>query len=159
MTPRESVARAMAFFERSDDIALLHRHIEEIAPRARKLVTAFMARGGEDAIPEPADLHPAKEPAPAAEAAATLRKTEDFALLQVMARSIGRRIEQIEIAASAEFQEGSRVIVPKEARYPHRGAELGGSVEASGPTLRVVLDNGETWEGPASLARLARSAT
>jgi hypothetical protein len=39
---------------------------------------------------------------------------EDFALLQVLARSIGRRIETIEIAASAEFPEGARVNVPEQ---------------------------------------------
>lgn len=155
MTSREDVARAMAFFDASDDIALLHQISAELAPRARKMVAGYLQRGSEDDIPAPADLRPAREPASKEAAIRTLRATSDFALLQVLARAIGQRIEAIEIAASAEFPAGVRVRVPGQPAYPPRGAPAEGTVEESGMTLQVLLDNGETWRGPASLARLA----
>ncbi len=155
MSAREDVARAMAFFETTDEVALLHQLVAEIAPRAKKLVGQMLARGTEEDIPPPAELRPAREPASMDAAVKTLRTTGDFALLQVMARAIGRRIEAIEIVASAEFPEGSRVVVPEQPGYPRGGRTIEGVVEATGTSLRVALDNGETWEGPPSLARLA----
>jgi len=154
MTKREEVARAMAFFESTDDIALLHRLVAEVAPRAKRIVGQLMARGPEESIPPPADLRPAKQAASRDEAIRTLKETNDFALLQALARSIGRRAEAIEIVASAEFPEGARVVVPEKADYPPTGKELAGTVESTGTTLRVLLDNGETWQGPPSLAKL-----
>ncbi len=154
-TSREEVAHALAFFEQSDDTLLLHRLIEEIAPRARKMVGQILAKGTEEAIPSPADLRAAKQVATQAEALKALRATDDFALLQVLARGIGQRIESIEIAASAEFPLGARVTVPEKPAFPPSGAELDGTVEETGTILRVLLDNGETWQGPPSLARLA----
>lgn len=153
MTPRERAARAMAFFEETDDIALLHELTAEVAPRAKKLVGQFLRRGGEDAIPAPAELRPAREVPSREEALKTLRQTNDFALLQVMARSIGRRIEAIEIVASAEFPEGARVEVPEKGKYPAGKRRLSGVVESTGTSLQVLLDNGDTWRGPPSLAR------
>jgi len=153
MTSGEDVARAMAFFELTDDIGLLHRLVAEVAPRARTLVNRYLATGPDEAIPPPADLRPAREPANAEQAARALRTTDDFALLQAMARCIGHRIESIEIVASAEFPEGARLVVPLKGTYPAQGPSAGGTVEATGTSLRVRLDNGETWEGPPSLAR------
>lgn len=158
MTSREAVARAMAFFEQSDDIALLYQMLEEVAPRAKQMVAQYLRRGGEDAIPPPADLRAAREPASREEAIKTLRATNDFALLQVLARSIGQRIETIEITASAEFPEGARVSVPERNKHPESGRRLEGTVETTGTSLRVLLDNGETWQGPPSLARRAGGA-
>ena len=155
MTSREEVARALTFFERCDDAVLLHQLIGEVAPRARKLVSTFLAKGTEEAIPPPADLRAAREAASGEQALAALRGTQDFALLQVLARAIGQRIEAIEIAASAEFPEGARVAVPAKATFPPSGPQLEGTVEETGTTLRVLLDNGETWAGPPTLARLA----
>ena len=154
MTRREDVARAMAFFEASDDAALLHELTSEIAPRVKQMVGKMLARGPEESIPPPADLHAAKDPASRDEALATLRSTDDFPLLQTLARSIGRRIEAIEIASSADFPEGVRVRVPEQPRYPRGQREVEGAVERTGTSLKVRLDNGETWEGPPSLARL-----
>lgn len=85
----------------------------------------------------------------------TLKTAADFSLLQVLARSVGRRIEALEIAASAEFPKGARVIVPAVPTFPPSGAPLPGTVEETGTMLRVLLDNGETWSGAPSLARLA----
>lgn len=157
MTNREDVARAMTFFEETPDVVLLHQALGEVAPRAKKMVSQLLARGTEEAIPPPADLRPARTSATQAEAMKTLRSTNDFALLQVLARSIGRRIEAVEIAASAEFPEGARVVVPAKPTFPPSGAELPGTVEETGTMLRVLLDNGETWSGPPSLAKLARA--
>jgi hypothetical protein len=142
----------MAFFEATGDLMLLHRAAAEIAPRAKRMVAGFIRQGGEDAIPPPADLRPAREPAPEAEALRTLRAIDDFALLQVVARSIGRRIEALEIVASAEFPVGSRVRVPEKVAFPPAGRKIEGTVESTGTHLQVLLDNGETWHGPPSLA-------
>lgn len=151
---RQNVARALACFEQSDDIAALHALLEEVAPRAKKAIGQFVRQGGEDAIPPPADIGPARDAAPLREATATLRATNDFPLLLAMSRSIGRRVEAIEIAASAEFREGSRVIVPAQPRYPAIGELVAGTVRVPGIMLDVLLDDGEPWRGPASLARL-----
>jgi hypothetical protein len=155
-TSREEVARALAFFEQSDDTLLLHRIIADVAPRARKLIAQILAKGTEEAIPPPADLRAARQPATEVEALKTLRSADDFALLQVLAKGIGQRIESMEIAASAEFPQGARVSVPEKPTFPPSGAQIDGTVEDTGTILRVLLDNGETWEGPPSLARLAR---
>ncbi len=153
MTQREDVARAMAFFEQSDDIALLHGLLEEIAPKAKRMVGQFLARGSEDTIPRPADLRAAREPASKDEAIRILRQARDFALFQVLARSIGQRIEAIEIVASAEFPEGARVVVPAKPKFPPTGPLSAGTVETTGTMLTVRLDNGETWKGPPTLAK------
>lgn len=157
MTDREEVARAMAYFEGAEDAALLHELLEEVAPKAKRMVGQFLRRGGEEAIPAPAELRPARAPASRDEALRTLRTIDDFPLLQVLARSIGRRIEAIEIAASADFPEGARVVVPERGGYPRSGSDREGTVESTGTSLQVLLDNGETWQGPPSLARLAGS--
>lgn len=154
MTPREQVARALAFFESCDDPDLLHRGLEEAAPRAKKMVAGYLARGAEEGIPGPADVRGAKEAAKQDEALKTLRTVNDFPLFQVLTRAIGQRIEAIEIAASADFPEGARVVVPQKPRYPRSGPDLQGTVEETGTQLRVLLDNGDTWSGPPSLARL-----
>ena len=151
---RVAVARAVAYFEECDDVMLLHRLAREIAPRARQAVNRLIATKGEDGVPAPADLRAASESATEDEALATLRSTEDFALLQVLARAIGRRVEDIETVASAEFAEGTRVIVPASVGFPPASSTptAAGVVERTGTWLSVRLDSGETWEGPPSLA-------
>lgn len=156
MTAREDVARAMAYFESSDDIGLLHEVIADVAPRAKRMVAKLMASGGEDGIPAPADLRAARTPATQAEAWKTVRGTNDFALLQVLARTAGRRLEALEIVASAELPEGTRVRVPERPSYPPTGPSVEGTVESTGTSLHVLLDNGETWQGPPSLATVVR---
>lgn len=154
MTQREDVAGAMAFFEAADDIALLHQMLTEIAPRARKMVTQLMKGGAEEQIPAPASLRPARVAATRDDAIKAVRTTNDFALLQVLARTIGQRVEAAEIAASADFPDGARVSVPVKPSYPPTRERVTGEVESTGTSLTVRLDNGETWEGPATLARL-----
>lgn len=155
MSQREEVARAIAFFEQTDDTVLLHQLVAEIAPRARRMVGRYLAKGSEEGIPPPAELRAAREPANREAAVKTVRSVNDFALLQVLARAIGRRIEAAEIIASAEFPEGARVRVPEKATFPPSGSTLAGIVEQTGTMLRVLLDNGETWEGPPTLAKRA----
>jgi len=156
MADRHDVARAIAFFEQCDDAMLLHRLSGDVAPRAQRLVAQIMARGGEEAIPAPADLAASRDVADETQAVATLGAVQDFALLQVLARAIGRRIEVLEIAASAQFPDGARVLVPKDVTFPPPAADQAGTVEATGTMLRVRLDNGESWHGPPSLAKLTR---
>ena len=158
MTPREQTARAITFFEGCDDMALLRGGLEEAAPRVKRMVAGFLQRGTEDAIPPPADLRGAREAATRVEAMETLKKAQDFGLLQAMTRAIGQRIETMEIAASADFPVGVRVSVPEKRGYPRSGRELSGTVEETGTVLQVRLDNGETWEGPSSLARLGANS-
>ena len=154
MTPREQTARAITFFENTDDMQLLRACLEEAAPKIKRLVAGFLQKGTEDAIPPPSDLRGARESATKEAAVQCVRKTTDFSLLQAMTRAIGQRIETLEIAASAEFPPGVRVTVPEKRNYPRGGKELPGTVEESGTVLVVRLDNGETWQGPSSLARL-----
>lgn len=154
MTSRGDVARAIAFFDETDEVLLLHKLTRDLAPRVRKLVQGLLAKGGEDDIPEPAELYPAKDVATKDQALDILRSTNDFALLQALARSIGRRIEAIEIAASADFPEGTRVVVPETVAFPPGPKRAPGVVRETGTTLTVQLDNGERWQGPPSLATL-----
>ncbi len=133
---------------------LLRACLEEAAPKIKRLVAGFLQKGTEDAIPPPSDLRGARESATKEAAVQCVRKTTDFSLLQAMTRAIGQRIETLEIAASAEFPPGVRVTVPEKRNYPRGGKELPGTVEESGTVLIVRLDNGETWQGPSSLARL-----
>ena len=154
MNHREDVARAVAFFEQTDDIELLHRLLGDIATKAKRMVGQFVAAGTEDSIPPPADIRAAREPATRDQALTTLKTITDFALLQVLARSIGQHIEAAEIAASAEFPDGVRVAVPVTATYPPTRQTVEGIVEQTGTMLSVRLDNGETWHGPPTLARL-----
>lgn len=153
MNERERVARAIAFFEQCEDVELLHRLLEETAPRIRRIVAGFLRRGEEHDIPAPAEVGSAREAASEAEAIETLSKVEDFSLLQALTRAIGRRTETLEIIASASLPEGCRVIVPREPRFPRQGPFVAGTVEQTGTSLTVLLDNGDVWRGPASLAR------
>jgi len=154
MTPREQAARAITYFESADDMALLRACLEEAAPRVKRMVANFLQKGTEEAIPPPADVRGARDAATRDEAVQTLRKAQDFALLQAITRAIGQRIETMEIAASADFPVGVRVVVPEKRTYPRSGPDMRGSVEETGTVLRVRLDNGDTWQGPASLAKL-----
>ncbi|MCC6266625.1 MAG: hypothetical protein IT300_03580 [Dehalococcoidia bacterium] len=158
MTPREETARAITFFENAGDMPLLRKSLEEAAPRIKRMVSSYLQKGSEETIPHPADVRGAREEATREEAMQTLRKTQDFALLQAITRAIGQRIETLEIAASADFPPGVRVTVPEKRTYPRSGGELPGTIEESGTTLVVRLDNGDTWEGPASLARLGAAS-
>ncbi len=121
----------------------------------KQIVAEYLRAGREDDIPPPAEIGPAREPADQGEAVATLRRVRDFALLQAMTRAIGRRLETLEIVASASLPEGARVLVPREPRYPPREPYLPGTVTSTGTTIVVQLDSGELWRGPASLARPA----
>jgi hypothetical protein len=152
---RHDAARAIAFFDGCDDAALLHQLLEEVAPRAKRAVADFLRKGGEDAIPAPAEIGPARAAATADEAAVAIRGATDFGVLQALTRAIGRRLEALEIAASADFAEGTRVVVPDADRYPAGEPTQPGTVQETGTTLDVLLDTGETWRGPATLARLA----
>lgn len=151
---RQQVARAIAYFEQSSDPAELHSVLEGLAPRARRIVGDLLHAGGEDAIPAPADLSASRDVASASEALQTAREVADFSLLQSLARAIGRRAEALEIVASADFPKGARVSVPQAPTFTAGQPRLNGAVESSGTTLKVRLDNGEAWEGAATLARL-----
>lgn len=155
MNERERTARAIAYFERCDDVGLLHQLLEQAAPRIKRIVGEYIRRGGEDDIPPPAEVGPAREPASMEEAIRTLEQVRDFSLLQALTRAIGRRIETLEIVASASLPEGARVLVPREPRFPPNPPFVPGTVQQTGTSLTVLLDDGEIWRGPASLAQRA----
>lgn len=150
-------ARAVAFFERCDDPVLLHELSAIVARRTKRFVARAMARGGEDAIPAPAEPPQAAAPASEHDARELVEQTNDFAELQALARAIGRRTEMLEIAASAEFPVGARIEVPKRVAFPPPDEWVAGTVATTGTMLRVELDSGKRWEGPPSLARPAGS--
>jgi hypothetical protein len=94
---RDDVARAIAFFRTSDDVAMLRRELVALAPRARGLVRRQTAAGGVESVPGPAEIDAATlRPATEAEALRTLRTCNDFALLQAMTRAMGRRVEELQ---------------------------------------------------------------
>lgn len=155
-TNREGVARALAYFEGCDDMGVLRGALEDVAPTVKQMVGRLLRKGPEGAIPGPAELRGAREAASRDEALGTLLATDDFPLLQTLTRAIGRRIEALEIVASAEIEVGGRVRVPSTARYPATGPWSDGTVESTGTVVEVLLDNGETWSGPASLVEVVR---
>jgi hypothetical protein len=95
VTSRDEVARAIAFFEATEDIELLRRILGQVAPRAAREVRRLLQRRGEAGIPEPALIAPSAQVADQAEAIRTLDLTTDFALLQAMSMAIGKRIEEL----------------------------------------------------------------
>jgi hypothetical protein len=91
--PADAVARAIACFEASDDVAFLRDVLRVIRPRA-EAATLRAAQQGKS-VPAPGNVPPAPEAATAVEAMATVRATKDFAQLQAMARAAGRRAEAL----------------------------------------------------------------
>jgi hypothetical protein len=87
------VARAIACFDASDDLAFLRDVLRAIRPKAEAAALQAAKRGRQ--MPAPRDVAPSVEPATRDEAMATVRATRDFALLQAMARSAGRRAEAL----------------------------------------------------------------
>jgi len=89
----EAVARAIAFFQQTDDVAFLREVLRAVRPRAQ--AAAMRAeQQGKDA-PPPAEIEPSAQPATPAEAMATVRATKDFGKLQALARAAGRRVEEV----------------------------------------------------------------
>jgi hypothetical protein len=99
MSERDTVARAITFIERCEDRELLMGIVRDVAPRARRMSTEAAQRDGEDSVPGPASIVAATVPATAGEAQEAARKVNDFPLLQALARSAGRRIEQLDSLA------------------------------------------------------------
>jgi hypothetical protein len=87
------VARAIAFFEASDDADLLRETLRQIRPRAAAAVQRIEASGR--AAPAPAGIAAASEAASREEALRIARGVQDFAELQVLSRAIGRRLETL----------------------------------------------------------------
>jgi hypothetical protein len=90
---RTDVARSIAYFESTDDLALLQETLRLIRPRAAAAVRRLEASGR--AAPPPAEIEAAAAPATKQEALRTLRAIDDFAELQAVSRAIGRRIEML----------------------------------------------------------------
>jgi hypothetical protein len=87
------IARAIACFEASDDVAFLRDVLRAIRPKAEAAALQAAQRGKD--MPAPGAIAPATDAATPAQALATVRATKDFALLQSMARAAGRRAEEL----------------------------------------------------------------
>jgi hypothetical protein len=89
----DAVARAVACFEASNDVAFLRDVLRAIRPKAESASLRAAKQGR--VAPPPTDVAPAAEAASPAEAMATVRAAKDFGLLQAMARAAGRRAEAL----------------------------------------------------------------
>lgn len=90
---RADIARAIAFFEQSEDLGFLRDVLRAIRPRAEAAARRYEREGRE--MPPPEVIEASASPADAADALKTIRSTNDFAQLQAMARAAGRRAEQL----------------------------------------------------------------
>jgi len=91
--PDTDVAGAIAFFESTTDLALLHEVLRTIRPRASAEVRRYERAGRP--VPSPDAGAAAADPAGQTEALQTVRSTKDFAQIQALARAVGRRIEAL----------------------------------------------------------------
>ena len=89
----DAVAKAIACFERSDDMAFLREVLRTIRPKAEQAALRASQQGRE--VPSPGTVTASEDAATPAQAMATVRATKDFALLQAMSRAAGRRVEEI----------------------------------------------------------------
>jgi hypothetical protein len=87
------VARAIACFEQSDDMAFLREVLRTIRPKAESAALRAEKQGKD--MPPPSRIDASVEPATPSQALATVRSTKDFALLQAMSRAAGRRAEEL----------------------------------------------------------------
>ena len=87
----EDVARAIAFFQACTDAGLLRDVLKTIQPKAAAAARKFSRREP----PNPASIAPAAMAATEEEALHTVRRVQDFAELQAVARAVGRRVEEL----------------------------------------------------------------
>jgi hypothetical protein len=93
MVTDDDVARAIAFFNACDDVALLQDVLRGIQPRASAEVRRQLARNRE--APPPREIAPSAALASQEEAVKTVREATDFGQLQALARAAGRRVESL----------------------------------------------------------------
>jgi hypothetical protein len=89
----DAIARAIACFEQSDDVAFLRDVLRAIRPRAEAAARRHEQAGRR--APDPMEVAPSAQPATPQDAMKAVRATKDFAQLQAMARAAGRRVEQL----------------------------------------------------------------
>ncbi|MGE0687078.1 MAG: hypothetical protein AB7P33_10055 [Dehalococcoidia bacterium] len=90
-SPRDHVARAIAYFEGCTDADLLRTVLRQIQPKAAAAARKFSNREP----PNPAAIPPAEVPASKDEALKTAQTVKDFAHMQAIARAVGRRVEEL----------------------------------------------------------------
>jgi hypothetical protein len=90
---QDNVARAIAYFQESEDSRLLRDVLTALRPRAAAGIKR--AQGSRQGIPDPLEIAPAASAATKDEALATVESTKDLALLQAISRAIGRRLESL----------------------------------------------------------------
>jgi hypothetical protein len=91
--PEAEIARAIAYFQACPDADLLRGVLKTIQPKAAAAVRQAQMRRQD--VPPPVDIAPSSTPATKDEALRTVKSTQDFAQLQALARTVGRRIEDL----------------------------------------------------------------
>jgi len=89
----ENLARAIAYFERSDDKTLLQEMLRDLGPRAAAAVRRYQERGTK--APFPQEMVPAQNAATKEEALDIVEGELDFGELQAITRGVGRRLESL----------------------------------------------------------------
>ncbi len=93
MARDEDIAKAIAFFQQSDDRALLQEVLRALRPKAAAAARRYEERGRE--APPPKELAAAPVAATKAEAQRVARGELDFGQLQAISRAVGRRLEHL----------------------------------------------------------------
>lgn len=93
MTDPNRLAGALAYFQRCEDVELMKELLRSVRPRAANAV-GRMERAKKEP-PAPLEIEAASEPLPRQEAIKVLQQVQDFAELQALSRTIGRRLEQL----------------------------------------------------------------
>jgi hypothetical protein len=91
--PTDDVARAIAYFAACTDADLLRGVLKTIQPKAAAAVRQAQLKRRD--VPPPIDIEPSASAATKDEAIKTVRTVQDFAQLQALARSVGKRIEEL----------------------------------------------------------------
>ena len=89
----EEIARAIAFFEQSEDRGLLQEVLRGVRPRAAATVRRLQERGQN--IPPPREIDAAPTAATRDEALRTVEANLEFGQLQAITRAVGRRLEAL----------------------------------------------------------------
>jgi undecaprenyl pyrophosphate synthase len=93
VTSDEEIAGAIAYFEQSDDKALLQEVLRSLRPRAAAAVRRFQELRRE--APAPQEVAAALEAATKEAALRTVRSDLNFGQLQAISRAVGRRLESL----------------------------------------------------------------
>ena len=93
MTRDEDLAKAIAYFQQSQDKTLLQEVLRQLRPRAAAAVRRYQEHGTK--VPSPREVVPAQDTATEEEALHTVQAELDFGEIQAITRAVGRRLETL----------------------------------------------------------------